>query len=87
MSVQKSLPAVVIDRQRGKITFDGEELPYWFAEVGPHTRPLGEGISVVWVPVLAESVEEIPIEPSRPNQDFWSGQEILRAEDAPEAGK
>ena len=65
MSIQKSTPQVVIDRQRLKVTFDGEELPFFYAEAGPRSAPYEEGLSVVWLPILVESVEDLPADDTR----------------------
>lgn len=59
-SMTKTFPEVVIDRQGGNITFDGEELPYFFAEAGPRVEELGEGLSVLWLPIIVGDVEEVP---------------------------
>ena len=63
--IAKTLPHAVIDRQAISLTFDGEELPFYYAEEGPRAEPYAEGLSVVWVPVLVESVEEIEADESR----------------------
>ena len=63
-SMTKTFPEVVIDRQGGNITFDGEELPYFFAEAGPRVEELGEGLSVLWLPIIVGDVEEIPATPA-----------------------
>ncbi|KAB7755195.1 hypothetical protein [Mycolicibacterium mucogenicum] len=34
---------VVIDHVRNVVEIDGEPVPYWIAEGGPTTEPLGEG--------------------------------------------
>lgn len=70
---QKAIPEVVIDRQRMKLTLDGEELPFFLHEMGPHTRPYAEGLHIVWVPILAGSVEEIPAKQTRVcPAEYWA---------------
>ena len=73
-SMTKTLPEVVIDRQGLSVTLDGEELPYFYAEQGPRVEELREGLSIVWLPVIAGAVEEIPVEePIGPfrSADLW----------------
>lgn len=70
--IQKILPAAIIDRQALTVSFDGEELPYFYAEQGPRVADLGEGLSIVWLPVIVGSVEDIPAEPSKfRSPDLW----------------
>jgi hypothetical protein len=80
--IQKSIPSAVIDRQRMKLLLDGVELPYFLAERGPHTRPYGEGLHIVWVPVLVNDVEDIPVSPTRVcPPEFWASPEAELADD------
>ena len=72
--IQKTLPHAIIDRQALTVTLDGEELPYYYAEIGPHTRPLGEDLHIVWLPIIVGGVEDIPAnEPKSPHRspDLW----------------
>lgn len=70
--IQKSLPAVTIDRQELTVSFDGEELPYFYAEEGPRITDLGEGLSIVWLPIIVGSIEEIPAKPNKHRSpDLW----------------
>ncbi|MCZ9884620.1 hypothetical protein [Arthrobacter sp. B2a2-09] len=72
--IQKSIPHAIVDRQALTVSLDGEELPYFYAEQGPRTEELGEGLSILWLPVIADGVEEIPAdEPKSPfrSKDLW----------------
>lgn len=76
--IQKTLPHAIIDRQELRVTFDGEELPYYYAEQGRRVEELGEGLSLVWLPIIVEGVEEIPAEPSEyRSPDLWPAQEVV----------
>lgn len=61
----KTFPEVVIDRQERTVALDGEDLPYFLAEEGPRVEELGEGLSVLWLPIIVGDVEDIPAPPSR----------------------
>ncbi|MFD0044765.1 hypothetical protein ACFVGV_06195 [Pseudarthrobacter scleromae] len=56
--IQKTLPEVVIDRQELSVTLNGEELPFFYVEQGPRVEELGEGLSVLWLPIIVGAVEE-----------------------------
>jgi hypothetical protein len=80
VSIQKILPHAIIDRQALTVTLDGEELPYFYAEQGPKVEPLGEGLEILWLPIIVGGVEDIPATPSEHRSpDLWPSQDDVVA--------
>lgn len=76
--IQKILPHAIVDRQELTVTLDGEELPYFYAEQGPRSEELGEGLSILWLPIIVGGVEDIPATtgPYR-SPDLWKQEHDL----------
>ncbi|CCQ44644.1 hypothetical protein ARTSIC4J27_570 [Pseudarthrobacter siccitolerans] len=70
----------MIDRQELRVTLDGQELPYFYAEQGPRVEELGEGLSVLWLPIIVGGVEDVPATPGPyRSPDLWPAQDDVVA--------